>query len=99
SFTYSASTPRSRRFTDSMNAGGQDHSRPTSRPTFRGVLTNAPRPFVTTDPAYGCGRGGGCRASVIPSVTALATVRSPGWTFQPRYLTASLATGAFSPRT
>src|SRR6476661_6987890 len=34
SFTYSASTPSSRRFTSSMNAGGKDHSLPTSRPIF-----------------------------------------------------------------
>ena len=34
SFTYSAVTPASRRFTSSMNAGGKDHSRPTISPTF-----------------------------------------------------------------
>src|SRR3954447_19973017 len=34
SFTYSASTPASRLATSSMKAGGKDHSRPVSRPTF-----------------------------------------------------------------
>src|SRR5262245_52774619 len=31
-------TPALRRWTASMNAGGHDHSRPTSRPTLRGSL-------------------------------------------------------------
>ena len=34
SVTNSATTPSSRRFTSSMNAGGKDHSRPTMRPIF-----------------------------------------------------------------
>src|SRR5687768_1321938 len=34
SLTYSATTPSSRRATSSMNAGGNDHSRPTSKPIF-----------------------------------------------------------------
>src|SRR5262245_33487415 len=34
SLTYSATTPASRLLTSSMNAGGQDHSRPTNRPSL-----------------------------------------------------------------
>src|SRR5687768_7061292 len=34
SFTNSAVTPESRRATSSMNAGGNDHSRPTTKPIF-----------------------------------------------------------------
>src|SRR3989454_5965845 len=33
SLAYSATTPRSRPFTSSINFGGNDHSRPTTRPT------------------------------------------------------------------
>src|SRR5713101_1794061 len=33
SLAYSATTPRSRLFTSSINFGGNDHSRPTTRPT------------------------------------------------------------------
>src|SRR6266700_2136773 len=41
SLTNSATTPSSRRFTSSRKAGGNDHSRPTSRPTFN-VITLPP---------------------------------------------------------
>src|SRR5262245_29181092 len=44
SVTYPATTPAWRRLTSSRNAGGNDHSRPTSRPTFRGM--NPPRGFA-----------------------------------------------------
>src|SRR6266699_458383 len=41
SLTNSATTPSSRRFTSSRKAGGNDHSRPTSKPTFN-VITLPP---------------------------------------------------------
>ncbi len=39
--TNSASTPASRRRTSSMNAGGNDHSRPTMRPMRLGIATES----------------------------------------------------------
>src|ERR1700694_795941 len=48
SLTYSAITPSSRRFTSSMKAGGNDHSRPTNKPTFS-VIALLPRSVVTID--------------------------------------------------
>src|SRR5579859_2336086 len=47
--TYSATTPSSRRLTSSMKAGGNDHSRPTSRPTFRVIGRLPSRSIVTAD--------------------------------------------------
>src|SRR5687768_13898812 len=45
SLAYSTATPASRRATSSMNAGGNDHSRPTRRPTrftIRGSFDSSP---------------------------------------------------------
>src|SRR2546425_3462092 len=49
SLTNSATTPSSRRLTSSMKAGGKDHSRPTSRPTFRVIRKLPSRSSVTAD--------------------------------------------------
>src|SRR5574340_148270 len=48
--TYSAVTPASRRFTSSMKAGGNDHSRPTIRPTLN-VMTSLSGSRVAADVA------------------------------------------------
>src|SRR5215467_8898542 len=54
SLTNSATTPSSRRFTSSMKAGGKDHSRPTSRPTFNFILQiSFPFPSRSLARAYG----------------------------------------------
>src|SRR5947209_15772849 len=49
SLTNSATTPSSRRLTSSMKAGGKDHSRPTSRPTFSVIRQLPSRSIVTAD--------------------------------------------------
>src|SRR5262245_13849557 len=41
--TCSATTPARRDATSSMKRGGHDHSRPTSRPTLRGVISRSLR--------------------------------------------------------
>src|SRR5260370_37486327 len=49
SLTNSATTPSSRWLTSSMKAGGKDHSRPTSRPTFSVIRQLHSRSIVTAD--------------------------------------------------
>src|SRR5260370_33004124 len=49
SLTNSATTSSSRRLTSSMKAGGKDHSRPTSRPTFKVIRVLPSQSIVTTD--------------------------------------------------
>src|SRR5260370_20053963 len=49
SLTNSATTFSLRRLTSSMKAGGKDHSRPTSRPTFKVIRMLPSQSIVTTD--------------------------------------------------
>src|SRR4051812_23839172 len=63
SLAYSATTPAFRLFTVSMNWGGQDHSRPTNRPTFTGAVipSSASRGHPAGYPADLGGRAARCR--------------------------------------
>src|SRR5262245_40199192 len=67
SLTYSATTPWSRRFTSSMNAGGNDHSRPTSRPTFSMGVSGQAGTFPGGGGVEVYARGGGEARSIGPA--------------------------------